>query len=73
MSAAILKALLQSFEPKKVVLYGPMESGKTTLLHTLEGFTPPHGTVSSMKPTEAVVTLPVSLLLVSDGMWSLHD
>eukprot|EP00892_Ulva_mutabilis_P009780 jgi/Ulvmu1/7174/UM034_0083.1 len=55
---AVVKLLLHSLRPKTLVLYGPMEAGKTTLLHSLQGIAPPQGTVSSMKANEAVVTLP---------------
>ena len=57
--AGTLKCLQASLKQKKVLLCGPMESGKTTLFHALQGHTLPSGTVTSMVTSVAVCTLPV--------------
>lgn len=58
--AVIVKIFLQSIKLKTIVLYGPMEGGKTTLLYALQGSKLPNSTVSSMKPNEVNLILPVS-------------
>lgn len=56
--------MLHSVKLKTIVLYGPMEAGKTSLLHALQGSELPNGTVSSMKPNEVVLVLPVRHLML---------
>lgn len=60
--AGAVKCLQSCLKQKEVMLCGPMESGKTTLFHALQGHSLPCGTVTSMVASEAACTIPVCRL-----------
>lgn len=57
--AVALNLLRSTLKEKSVLLCGPMDAGKTTLFHALQGRRLPAGTVTSMMSSETVLNVPV--------------